>query len=253
MAGLRAKARLALYLLLIAALGVAGHHYYSDQQQRAETESRNQLVAITDLKVAQIVEWRKERIADGKVMQADSAMLSAVRQLLDGAPSGGRRAAVVEWLSALKSFYGYANAMLIDSRQAVLLSLVSGARLEAPWTAIVREAMRSSQVSLTDLHLDNESGAIYLALIVPVVVSGRDTPVGAFLLWIDPNTFLYPQIQSWPTPSRTGETLLVRREGDRVVYLNDLRHRKGTALRTANRAICWNRASNRACGGRSRS
>ncbi len=222
---------LALYLLLLAALGVAGHHYYSDQQQRAETESRNQLLAIADLKVAQIVEWRKERIADGRVMQANSAMLSAVQQLLDGAPSGGGRAAVVGWLSALKNFYGYANAMLIDSRQTVLLSLVSGARLEASWTAVVREAMRSSQVSLTDLHLESGSGAIYLALIVPVVVSGRSTPIGAFLLWIDPNTFLYPQIQSWPTPSRTGETLLVRREGGQVLYLNELRHRKGTALR----------------------
>jgi PAS domain S-box-containing protein len=51
------------------------------------------------------------------------------------------------------------------------------------------------------------------------------------VLWIDPNTFLYPHIQSWPTPSRTAETLLVRREGDQVLYLNELRHRKGTALR----------------------
>src|SRR5512140_1719275 len=97
---------LALYLLLLAALGAAGYRFYHGQQQRAENESRNQLVAITDLKVAQIVEWRKERIADGKVIQADSALLSAVRQLLDGTPSGGRHAAVVGWLGALKSYYG---------------------------------------------------------------------------------------------------------------------------------------------------
>ena len=47
---------------------------------------------------------------------------------------------------------------------------------------------------------------------------------------IDPNQFLYPLIQTWPTPSPSAETLLVRREGDEVVYLNELRHRKNTAL-----------------------
>ena len=48
---------------------------------------------------------------------------------------------------------------------------------------------------------------------------------------INPNVFLYPLIQSWPVPSNTAETLLVRREGDEVVYLNELRHRSGTALK----------------------
>ena len=42
---------------------------------------------------------------------------------------------------------------------------------------------------------------------------------------------LYPMVQSWPTPSRTAESLLVRLEEDKIRYLNELRHRKGTALR----------------------
>lgn len=47
---------------------------------------------------------------------------------------------------------------------------------------------------------------------------------------VDPERFLYPLIQSWPVPSETAETLLVRREGDEVVFLNVLRHEKNTAL-----------------------
>ena len=38
-------------------------------------------------------------------------------------------------------------------------------------------------------------------------------------------------MKSWPTPSRTAETLLVRREGNDVLFLNELRHRRGTALK----------------------
>ena len=42
---------------------------------------------------------------------------------------------------------------------------------------------------------------------------------------------LYAFVQTWPTPSRTAETLLVRREGEETVFLNELRHRTNTALR----------------------
>ena len=45
-----------------------------------------------------------------------------------------------------------------------------------------------------------------------------------------PEQFLYPFVQSWPTPSRSAETLLVRRDGDDVLFLNKLRHRPDPAL-----------------------
>jgi len=223
----------ALYLILIAQLGFAGYQYYRHRQQTTEDEARNQLVAIVDLKVAQIAQWRRELIADGELMRSNSATIPAVQRLLEGSLAGAPNTAVLQWMNALGNFHGYANVMLINSRQAVLLSLVPGARLEAPWITIAREAMRSSRVALTDLHRGSVSGAIHLAVIVPVIVPGGGTPIGAFILWIDPNSFLYPHIQSWPTTSRTAETLLVRRDGDQVLFLNELRHRKNTALTLA--------------------
>ncbi len=56
-------------------------------------------------------------------------------------------------------------------------------------------------------------------------------PVGAVILVCDASQFLYPAIQSWPTPTKTAETLLVRRDGDHVLFLNDLRHQPDTALK----------------------
>jgi PAS domain S-box-containing protein len=70
-----------------------------------------------------------------------------------------------------------------------------------------------------------------MALAVPLMGSSSSEPFGALLLKIDPERFLYPLIQFWPVPSRSAETLLVRREGNDVVYLNELRHRRGTALK----------------------
>ncbi|MEI6876815.1 MAG: PAS domain S-box protein, partial [Spirochaetota bacterium] len=55
--------------------------------------------------------------------------------------------------------------------------------------------------------------------------------LGLAALYIDPTTFLYPLIRRWPMPSSTAETLLVRRDGNDALYLNELRFSKDTALR----------------------
>jgi diguanylate cyclase (GGDEF)-like protein/PAS domain S-box-containing protein len=54
--------------------------------------------------------------------------------------------------------------------------------------------------------------------------------VGAVVLRAPVDRFLFPLIQSWPSASPSAETLLVRREGDQVVFMNELRHRTGTAM-----------------------
>ena len=55
-------------------------------------------------------------------------------------------------------------------------------------------------------------------------------PLGVLALQIDPETYLYPFIKRWPTPSRTGETLLVRRDGNDAMFLNDLKFGTDAAL-----------------------
>ena len=42
---------------------------------------------------------------------------------------------------------------------------------------------------------------------------------------------MYPYLSTWPTRSKTAESLLFRRDGDNeILYLNELRNRRGTAL-----------------------
>lgn len=51
------------------------------------------------------------------------------------------------------------------------------------------------------------------------------------VLTVDAKDFLFPLIQAWPFHSDTAETALVKREGEEVVFLNELRHRQDTALK----------------------
>ena len=113
------------------------------------------------------------------------------------------------------------------------MSVPEGEKVLDPFSkTLVLEAARNKRVILSDLYRDETSNVIRLSLLVPIVIQRGGSPVtvAVILLRIDPQRFLYPLIQSWPTPSRSSETLLIRREGEEVVFLNELRHRKNTAL-----------------------
>ncbi len=73
---------------------------------------------------------------------------------------------------------------------------------------------------------DERTSGFYLSMVMPIVIFQKNNAIhlGTVLIVIDPNIRLYPAIKLWPVPSETGEALLVHRDGNEVVYLNELRH-----------------------------
>jgi signal transduction histidine kinase len=95
----------------------------------------------------------------------------------------------------------------------------------------VAAALAKRRVSIIDFHTDSPSERIHLTVAVPILGLGIDgRPLGVLLLRVDPSKYLYPFIRSWPEPSQTAETLLIRRDGNDVLFLNELRFRKDAAL-----------------------
>ena len=93
------------------------------------------------------------------------------------------------------------------------------------------EVLRSGQVTIQDFYRSELDQRIHLGVLVPIFdEQDARRPLGAFFLRIDPETYLYPFIKRWPTASLTAETLLVRREGNEAVFLNELRFQTNTAL-----------------------
>ncbi len=87
---------------------------------------------------------------------------------------------------------------------------------------------------IIDLHRDVNEGPAHLSIYIPIYSSlpqgGIGPPLGVVVFWVDPEQYLYPYILKWPGPSASAETLLVRREGDTVQYLNDLKFDPEAAL-----------------------
>jgi PAS domain S-box-containing protein len=219
-------------VVLAAAIAVAGRLYFRQQQREFAREASVQLAVIADLKAGQIARWYQDRRADANVILHNPMVLAQARRFLAGSSDAQVRENLLGWMSAVQQGSDYGAVALIDSQGTPRLVVPSGQALEDPHFAELRQAVaRSGSVLFTDLHRDRPGRPVHMGAWIPI---GGEPAVpsaaGAFLLLINPQNFLYPLIGTWPTLSGTAETYLVRREGEEVVYLNDLRHRANTAL-----------------------
>ncbi len=120
----------------------------------------------------------------------------------------------------------YAAISLVDTHDKKILSVNDGGEDSLSHdTSLLRAAAQSKRILFTDMHTEAGQG-IFLDVIIPILsVRGLDsTVVGLVILLIDPNNALFPLLQEWPVPSRTSECILIRRDGDKVVFLNRLKH-----------------------------
>ena len=225
---------LVIFLFLAIGIGISGYHYYKKQTAHLREAANNQLGAIADLKVTQVSAWRNERIEDATTLLKALSFVPFVSQWLKHPADSNLKQEVSAWM---KIFLEEKNC------QAIILADVQGnTRLSLPQEnnqlntydqQEVREALQTKKIIFTDFFLDETTRRIHLDLVIPLFTlpENEGVPFGVIVLEIDPYQLLYPLIQTWPTPSKTAEALLVRREGTEVVFLNELRHRKNTALK----------------------
>ncbi len=212
-----------LVALALVLFGYAGIWFYRSQAREVQSAAEGQLEAIGRMKVSEIERWRLERLGDGELLARSPLFVEGVAGWLQG---GGSESPVRVHLQALSESYSYSHVCVVDSEGRVRLGA------ETPLEPLEREgigvALLDGHAHLTDIFSHGDPRTLSLSLVSPV--RRGDMPIGAVVLRIEAATFLYRLIESWPTQSETAETLLVRKEGEEVLFLNELRHRKGTAL-----------------------
>ncbi len=217
---------LALLAAGIAAAGLLAYRGYRDQSRE---EIGHQLSAIADLKVAELARWRRERLGDALLLSGNPAFAALVERRLAAPADQAAEAALVAWLGRLRGVYEYERVSLLDAHGTTLLAIPPSKTLPAPDRLEGLAALAAGGVRIVDLHRDSPGGPVRMAVTGPVSAADGRT-LGTVVLTIDPATFLFPFLGTWPTPSRTAETLLVRREGDAVLFLNERRFRKDGAV-----------------------
>lgn len=210
---------------------LAGILYYHFQKENLLNKKETELTAILYLKIRQISQWRYERIGDGKFLNESNLLAEKFSEYIHGNKS--KEKDLRHFLKSLTLNYDYKSANIIENSGRIRLAFpVNDTIMDAQVRSLITGLNKNNQIKLTDLHKSDEVDYVHLDLIIPLLeIKSNDTLVlGMLTLRIDPQKVLYPLIQSWPTPSKSAETLLLRRDGDEIVYLNELRYLKNTAF-----------------------
>lgn len=225
------RGMLVIFIAVMLLLLSGGAWFYISQQQRLELEIKDNLQAVAQYKMERIMNWRAERLGDAGMLTANPYIVKlADRFIKDKGSTEGSE--LREFFLNLKRTYGYSDVLLLDPDGRVYLRLAEGQVSHHGVDAALEEALRERKPVIADLHIETGDSVPHLSIVAPLCGfdGGAYSPFGAIVLICNARQFLFPLIQAWPTRSRSAETLLVRKEGDSVLFLNELRHRSGTAL-----------------------
>ncbi|CAG0961589.1 putative signaling protein [Methylophilaceae bacterium] len=216
-------------VLIVPLLGLAITRLYGPQ---IESEAYENLEAIARLKSEQIENWLNQRRADTNVLAANSTQfVRAIGNIAKGENAYEDRVYARDKLESLRVNYDYSTFLLLDTQARLLLADGVQTGIAPELEFVVARALASGKVEQTDLYRGPD-GDIHMDWVVPIYSVGTEVEavIAFVVLRTAPEQFLYPLVQTWPTASETAETMLVRREGESVLYLNELNRRKGTAL-----------------------
>ncbi|MDA8130345.1 MAG: PAS domain S-box protein [Elusimicrobia bacterium] len=227
---LRFKRRLWVLLALFSAGIVAGGViYHADFRGAVVREKSDLLTSIGRTKTADLVYWREQR-EQSLASLVDSPILGGYLEQVAAGQAGSEQLRLLSGrLAAFAKNNHYASAYLSSSDGKVLLGAGLARKRVCPGAMALLKRMGDSKAPfIGDLELDEGGQPAIHGAILAAWAGGRKTYL---VITIDPYVYLYPFMRTWPTGSASAETLLVRRDGDYVLFLNDLKHIRHTGLR----------------------
>ncbi|MEI8241712.1 MAG: response regulator [bacterium] len=177
--------------------------------------------------------WRHDVLDDAGQI-ADHVALKDVLPSSLAALTAAQSQAILATLTPFLRHQHYTDGLLADAAGLILVhSAGATGELCGAQRDALQAALRTGQPVLGNFEWCEKTQAPCLSVVAPVrgMIRGNPAATHAIILRIDPRVFLYPLIKLWPVVSRTAETVIAQREGDRMVVLNDLRFQTNTAMR----------------------
>jgi len=224
---------LAIFALVALIIVGVAYVYFRAFEREFRHGIESELTAVADLKVNELALWRRERIADGNVFYRNANYADLVKRYLQRPEDPELSERLWIWLDKLRTAYDYQQVALLDAQGALMQISPSQDEPVSPHLVeTARDVLAAQEIAFVDFHRHASDGPVILSVLVPILDPLKETTgLGVLVIETNPDRYLYPMIQRWPTGRTTAETLLVRREGDHVLFLNDLRYHEDAALR----------------------
>lgn len=213
-----------LFALIVVSLAV---YSVPSLYMKAIEEWRMKLSAMADDRKTSIELFIDERKSDGGVV----ASFPVIRRIAAASSAGlppaeADRGHARSLLAMIRDTYGYLSLHVVDAQGRTVVGSDADHPLIPECSDQIRDFFAGGHNARIHFHPHDENGV--LAVLTPIELPGDSTDVrsvcGALMAHINLGKNLYALLAKRPFPSRTIESLLVRRQGERLVFLSPLRH-----------------------------
>jgi len=235
--GIRVREPLAYVLafaLVVVTVGVFLRFHIAGTYQEEMAHWRAWEAGVADDRAHWISDWLTERQADAELISSYPLVRAALRGHYDaGQPSGRPAVRLPELTAVLDEMAGscsYSGVYVLDREARVVAQSNHSTPLSPLLAETCRDAARTSGRRI--VLLGDAPDRSLLSFSVPVFPESDPTatgrfpaqPLGIALVVIDAARTIFPLVTREGFSTQTGETLLVRREGDEVIFFSPLRH-----------------------------
>jgi PAS domain S-box-containing protein len=216
-----------LFLAFSMGIGFFGYRLYAWQTNTINHDKRQELDTVAKLKIKQITYWLREQQTNAQVFFKNPFLAESIDLFLQDLDRDKNLSKIQNFMSFYLQAYDYKSEFILDRQGEVKWALPQKENIETlPDRELAWKSMKEKEVVCSNLYRKSATSGVLMDYYLPIFSSrdNREMAVGVVVLRVDPERFLFPLLQSWPTSSPTGETLLVRRAGNNVLFLNHLRH-----------------------------
>ncbi len=241
----RLSFRLLIALVLVALISATGLAItaFQDERNALKEQLIRQLTSVVDLKEEEIELWLKERQGDVRMLAVNRLNQDHITAVISPSTSREQKRLFTEFIndnlvSLQQSRRGYieiaivgVDGIIISATDPTLVGTktVHEVAFQETLTAVSGEYIQ-------DIHIDPTTNVIGMAFGHTMrgvdLQTGDELPniVAVVITIVDMEETIYPLIAAWPGLGETGETLLVRADGDETLFLNNLRFDDEAAL-----------------------
>ena len=249
------KVKLICYFILMTTIPIliVSSTAYNSGKKALNERVVEKLTSIADLKKTQLSTWLQERIVDIGVLSTNKSLEVSFSNLLylrKAFHTIGRMKEseigkvyykrLSEYLGELKGKFIYCDEISIldvENGEIVISTNESNIGLVDFDYKYYLSVLENQGIPFKDIHYSDYTKQIGMTIFGtmkrtdPITMEETEVVNGIVLIRVNTKDSIEQLIQDWPNKGETGETLLVRREGDKLVFLNNTRHLSGTALK----------------------
>jgi len=212
-------------LFIIIFLGLI-INFYNEEKNNERRENREYIQTLAKIKSSEITRWFNERLSDAAYLYSNFYLKENLPKLA-ASPNIKDSIKIAKVVETMFKSHDYKNISIIGSDKKCLVCM-NPDNLDNFIADSINSALKSRSIKFTNFYRDPSGSSIDLDIYIPILIPGK--PSFIIILKIDPAKIIFPTVKNWLINNSSGESFLVYREKDSVVFINTLKFNKSAPL-----------------------